>query len=691
MRASPILALALLGCHAAASPSSLRLGGTIAVAGEADASGLVVSAVGPAVRTTTTAPDGRFSFEGLAAGHYRVIAIVPATRERRAEREVDLTADAMLDALPFTPTGAISGRLVGDQAPVAAALVGVQGQLEETTSDPSGRFALEGVPTGKHTLFIARAGFVPDLIADVEVRWRQATLLGDRPLATDPTDLSTLAIEATVVGLSDATGLVGKITPGEVTAQSTPDGHLVLAPLQPGLYTLLLTHPVGTMTVPRLFFGNGKAFVIDRGLVPLGPLRLNWGRRVSDLPIWSSPTGRYGVVNQSVFELSGTPTLRFDAAAHGLLDVEYLGFVDDETWLVVKARAADGKRRALYRVAPGAWEPEWMRDVDEPYATLYAKRRAVLFGDRPEETKREVAAQLLQLDDLAVLPIGEVLPHALHLSKPSASGALVAMPAEPRWRVVRLADAVTIGFASAGPGVSIWWHPDHDLLVFGAAGDYRSLDASGTEIAFGAAGPSGPGWFWSPSGFGPTNGIRTADRKSAYGVSGHAVVRWDVATGASTELDGSCPVPPTVLRLFDGERRLATLCTQDGLSQLRLIDLVASTASDLDAADDVLVAKDRLVYRSADALRSAAFDGSGKQTLLEHVSSIATHPDGQAVCARRSNGDLFIVDTHGGQATQIAESSYQGRFLTPTLLEYSHSYGALPTYSKGYYLVEVSP
>ncbi|MBN1419373.1 MAG: carboxypeptidase regulatory-like domain-containing protein [Planctomycetes bacterium] len=195
---------------------------------------------------TVDDPDGAFEIGGLAAGRYLITAQAP--EHVPASYAVALAEGAFAEIVLEVPlAGIIDGRIVDPKGlPVAGAQVALADAVEagpfarrrDAVSDAEGRFSLEGLTEGFHTLRVRHREFVPI----------RAEGIGVAPGARTPVELRLeegFAIEGAVLDPDD------RPSEGEPVVIEGPDdfqetvrtdgsGRFRFAGLRPGAHTIRL-------------------------------------------------------------------------------------------------------------------------------------------------------------------------------------------------------------------------------------------------------------------------------------------------------------------------------------------------------------------------------------------------------------------------------------------------------------------
>lgn len=224
----------------------LKLTGRVLRGGEpAAGEGVLLSGVEGAGRWGDTDLDGRFHFEGLDAGRYR-LQVVSRRGEEQHREEVEIAADR--DVLIELGAASISGRVVdeADRSPIANARVVLTAGTEnspfeaEAVTDSRGVFQLRGVAEGSWKVRALLADYAP---AEVDVQVAGAPVEG-LELALRASEGLTLevllpsgrppgALRAAVLDPGGRVVSSGSYTPGE-------GGRTRIAGVPPGTWDLLL-------------------------------------------------------------------------------------------------------------------------------------------------------------------------------------------------------------------------------------------------------------------------------------------------------------------------------------------------------------------------------------------------------------------------------------------------------------------
>jgi hypothetical protein len=209
------------------------LSGAVALAGQADASGVQVVLSGNASPPQSTDTTGRYAFNGLPVGVYTVTAsragFVARTTAAITVAE-GASAQVPLLTLASNP-GTLLGRVLGENASggesaLQGAVVTLDGvsSLQALTS-ATGDFSLAGVPTGSYLLRVHLAGWADQTLAVLNLAGGETRTVAP---ATTPVVLALTrgAITGTVTlpDTSDASGITVELTGTTYTAATAKSG-----------------------------------------------------------------------------------------------------------------------------------------------------------------------------------------------------------------------------------------------------------------------------------------------------------------------------------------------------------------------------------------------------------------------------------------------------------------------------------
>jgi len=207
--AARALAIASLFAVAAACSSSSTnatvadsaISGKVVLTGATDASGVVVTAVGPSTGSAQTAADGTFKIASLAPGNYLVSADVSDSLERTQSTYLAVVTDAVASTLTFTLVGTLSGtaQRTGSSDP-SNIFIRVLGTDLGAVTDSAGNYQISGVQLGAATVSASATGFLT-ATANITAARGNTTVpaLTLAPVAAAPT--ATLTVNVAGAGL----------------------------------------------------------------------------------------------------------------------------------------------------------------------------------------------------------------------------------------------------------------------------------------------------------------------------------------------------------------------------------------------------------------------------------------------------------------------------------------------------------
>lgn len=211
---------------------------------------------------TFSGPDGTFEFRSFPPGAYTVRLEVPWHREETPAPEAAVVVRGTASPKPVklvlvNPGGTIHGTVVdASGAKVRNARVSTAWSAEVRTR-ADGRFSLERLVPGKHTVLATRDGILNGMAKDVDLG-ADITLVIPDPAAVEGS-----------VALADGTvpdDIVLEVTPGYFTEVVPVTGRFVITGLEPGRITI--TARAGTATgrveldVPAGATKRGVAIVV---------------------------------------------------------------------------------------------------------------------------------------------------------------------------------------------------------------------------------------------------------------------------------------------------------------------------------------------------------------------------------------------------------------------------------------------
>jgi hypothetical protein len=316
--------LVVSGCGRSALFGGSILHGRVIVDG-GSASGLIVTALGPASDQATTDKDGQYSFAHASTGRYAISVTVHDTLESSRTVEAMIGPGLALPDLRFTAVGALRGRALrgGDTSGDAGILVTVDGTSATAVTDDGGNYQIDRVPVGTVDLTAQADGFSPGHATGQIIHWGQITDAPDIDLviAKGPTHLRGIAL---MYGASDHSGTRVVVKSTGLSTTTDSKGNWSIDDLPEGTYALHFTNGPFDETVPAVQTTvGGEGLIVDGGVYPLpsAPLTIYRGKRITQ--------GHIGVPNRSQsVEISP--------------DGAHVAFVEDSNGTAVKLAAVDG-------------------------------------------------------------------------------------------------------------------------------------------------------------------------------------------------------------------------------------------------------------------------------------------------------------------------------------------------------------
>ncbi|HEX8823317.1 MAG TPA: carboxypeptidase regulatory-like domain-containing protein, partial [Archangium sp.] len=171
--------LLIAACVLLAACQSPSISGTVTFEGEGDASGVVVSLVGPdETEVAITDATGAYQFTGVDDGTYQLTFVAPeATEESRRALAVVLKdgKGGEVPAVTLMGAGVVAGKVT---AGTTTGNLGIQVSVAGTTlsamTTDDGSFTLTGVPTGQRTLVATRGNYIASSTVTVQRGTRNA-------------------------------------------------------------------------------------------------------------------------------------------------------------------------------------------------------------------------------------------------------------------------------------------------------------------------------------------------------------------------------------------------------------------------------------------------------------------------------------------------------------------------------------
>ena len=188
-----------------------------------------------------------------------------------------LPVASSLDAPSMAPAPASTGTVVGtvvdaqDGAPLPGAWVRVNGSSLRDTTDASGRFRIEGVPAGRHTLYAQASGYAPGrqrIRVEARSTVRAAFRLQAQPVAFD----------ARLRGAESMTAVQPSVqAPGLPSPHRPPDWNTEdYAPIESNDFRAVADHPLSTFAidVDGASYTNVRRFIRDGERPPADAVRI---------------------------------------------------------------------------------------------------------------------------------------------------------------------------------------------------------------------------------------------------------------------------------------------------------------------------------------------------------------------------------------------------------------------------------
>jgi hypothetical protein len=267
-----------------AVPESNRvtLQGTVRIPGQADASGVQVSAVPvaapPGVETYAAVTDaaGRFAI-AVPDATYNLVARKPGTPWRAVKWQVQAVTPVDID---LVPTGTIKGKVTATGvADLTGTQVFVPGTDIQGTADASGSYTLGEVPIGKYSLAAQRAGFAFAKIDNVDVTAGGTASGKDIALTVTAGGAGT----GTIVGVANVTacdGSIGSAGGATITVKSADGSTKTATSANDGKFEATgVAGPIARVTVSKPGYADAVALSVivfagessDTGALTLKP------------------------------------------------------------------------------------------------------------------------------------------------------------------------------------------------------------------------------------------------------------------------------------------------------------------------------------------------------------------------------------------------------------------------------------
>jgi WD40 repeat protein len=286
IRKSLALVLVACGCHA---PPTVTIAGTVIIAGDRDASGVSVRAVGPASAGTITDAEGNYRLPALPPGDYELVFNASDTLEGTQLAHVSAAATTRAKGVRFTAVGSVTGTVTLDGQPGRGATVLVDGASVVATADSAGSYRLDSVPAGTITVEAVLSGYRPGSLGSLGVTRGRVTTAPPLDLAVDddPYAAATLSGTALRIDRNDHSGTMVTATLGNtlLTTTTAKDGTYHFDGVPTGLYRIDFSYDGHHESIPQvLALGGATGQIIDGALYPLvsNPIKLPVARRIAD-------------------------------------------------------------------------------------------------------------------------------------------------------------------------------------------------------------------------------------------------------------------------------------------------------------------------------------------------------------------------------------------------------------------------
>lgn len=194
-----------------------------------------------------TAADGLVEFTDLPAGRYTAYVNAEGYAGRMvpfvalADEAIQL-ADAQLAAAPGSLMGQVEAPELSSPANIPVYVRSPQGGYQAALTSAGGTFEFPALPSGDgYSVVIAAPDHDPIKLDDVDIRSGETTTLSTQSLNTNPT-VGSIVGHALFQGRERHAGILVSVEGTDKEAVTARDGTFVIKGLQPGRYTLNLTH-----------------------------------------------------------------------------------------------------------------------------------------------------------------------------------------------------------------------------------------------------------------------------------------------------------------------------------------------------------------------------------------------------------------------------------------------------------------
>ncbi|MDH5768705.1 MAG: carboxypeptidase regulatory-like domain-containing protein, partial [Nitrospirota bacterium] len=206
--------------------NAYSISGTVTATGGAPVAGVTMFLTGAAIKTTTTAADGTYSFAGLGTGSYTVTPNLGTNTFTPASSPVAII-NASVTGVNFTmivTTYSISGTVTTTGgSPIGGVTISLTGTSAATTAtDASGNYTFTGLSNGSYIVTPSMAGYTFNpLSRNVTINFGNVT--GQDFTGTTATRISSISGTVTTSGGSPIAGVTITLT-GAASGTTTTNG-----------------------------------------------------------------------------------------------------------------------------------------------------------------------------------------------------------------------------------------------------------------------------------------------------------------------------------------------------------------------------------------------------------------------------------------------------------------------------------